>query len=409
MTTTTRCNASPTTHLPLVVLALAVCLLTVWGAAARAEVPIRLSVKFILDATGSRPALGLINTNDEVTAQVDLGNQILAAMGSEFRLELVEIVDLAGVPDWYGAMPLQDIVDLRDEARDDPDAFAWRSESANVYVSGSSGSGAAILPTNDSWFVNNANDIILVGQGLRTTTFIHEVGHLMNNEHTFEGGCSPSAVDNVMSYDVTRDRFEECQMDKQSRQASYGAMFLGRRAYYVDGQNGSDNDYASFDDPMRTLDRVLDYDPSVFQGTTLVLLNDTQLSEPVTIPDLEIVSRRGPRTIHEDNKLWELPTDIDPDFSPAVRALLRETRAADRARNRRGGVVALERAAQRASGRGQHAIWLELAERLRHTGDCVAAGAYYGRIAEHTTQVHLRQHVLREAATCEPSRVPPGN
>ena len=69
------------------------------------EIPVRLSFKFILDASGNRPATGHLNTDAEIDAQIAAGNGIFSRFISELRLEKLEVVDVAGVSQWYSAGP----------------------------------------------------------------------------------------------------------------------------------------------------------------------------------------------------------------------------------------------------------------------------------------------------------------
>ena len=77
------------------------CVLSTYGQA----VPVRLSFKFILNAAGSRPANGNINTDAEIEMQVDRGNEIFSRFISELRLESLEIVDVSGIPFYYTTEP----------------------------------------------------------------------------------------------------------------------------------------------------------------------------------------------------------------------------------------------------------------------------------------------------------------
>ena len=402
------------------------------SAPARAAVPIHFSVKFILDGNGSRPLMGGINTDGEVRNQIDRSNQILDAMGSEFEFEVVEIVDLAGVSQWFMTPFDGDTLDgIRDAARDDPALYAWRTDAINVYVNGSGSSGIAYLPQNSGW-VDNVNDIFLLGQGLRATTFLHESGHVLSNVHTHESGCTgldddPSwsrtevaennfgsgplspeqdaQVDDVfysvMSYHSTRDRFAPCQLDGHSGQASYGVHgLMPRGIFYVDGVNGEDDGYASFSKPLRSLDPVSDYPEWLTRDGYVVLLNHTSLTVPLATPGLTIVPRQGAKQIHQDNQLWVLPTAESEVFPPPVRALFHTARALERAGDRPGVRRVLAMALERTTGAAKVAIHLELAQRFEDDGDCGNARSHYGHVAELTLQDELRRHAAERATAC---------
>ena len=52
------------------------------------EVPIRVNVNFILNASDNRPATGDLNTDAEVNAQVQRANEILAENDTEYKMTL---------------------------------------------------------------------------------------------------------------------------------------------------------------------------------------------------------------------------------------------------------------------------------------------------------------------------------
>lgn len=151
----------------------------------------RVSVKFILNAGGNRPASGSINTDQEVFDQINLANEILRATGRGYELQLTEIVDIAGESQWFNStIDSTTRAALEAAAEADPAGYAWRTNAINFYVLGSSGSGTCSFP-------GGGNDAIIVGQGLRDTTFIHEIGHYMDLCHTQGcpcGSCDPNDV-----------------------------------------------------------------------------------------------------------------------------------------------------------------------------------------------------------------------
>lgn len=159
------------------------------GGAVEAEAQLvwRVSVKFILNANGNRPATGNCNTDAEVEAQIDLGNEVLEAYGRGYSLQLTEIVDLSGVSQWYSStINSANRDNLEAAAIASPTTYAWRSNAINIYINGDDGSGICSFPGSGA--------IIFLGQGIRTTTFIHEIGHYFNLCHTQGcpcGSCDP--------------------------------------------------------------------------------------------------------------------------------------------------------------------------------------------------------------------------
>ncbi len=166
---------------------LALLLMLLGPAAASAQIEWRVSVKFLLDAGGSRPATGNLNTNAEVQSQIDLGNAALAATGRGYQLRLVEIVDLAGASAFSNmscAAGDRDALDLI--AHLQPSVYAWRSDAINVYVTHASCAGICSFPSNVS-------ETIVLGQAANSTSLLHEIGHYMDLCHT--QGCPCGACD----------------------------------------------------------------------------------------------------------------------------------------------------------------------------------------------------------------------
>lgn len=154
---------------------------------ATAQIVWRVSVKFILNNNGNRPGSGNINTDAEVQAQIDTANAILDAHMRGYRLQLTEIVDVTGLEAFYSAdINSTNKTLLEASAKANPGVSAWRTNAINIYINGDGGSGICSFPPGE--------EIIFVGQGLRLTTFIHEIGHFMDLCHTQGcpcGSCDP--------------------------------------------------------------------------------------------------------------------------------------------------------------------------------------------------------------------------
>lgn len=160
---------------------------------------LRLSVKYILDSDGNRPATNNnLATDDQVRAQIELGNQILRRSGNEFQFELVEITEVANASDWFmvNARSSTNRHDLQKAVLRDLQKYKFRFDAVNIYINGSSGSGnsAVYLP----------DQIILCGQGGNSTLIPHEVGHYFGLWHTQGrscGGCGEPPVTNIVVLD----------------------------------------------------------------------------------------------------------------------------------------------------------------------------------------------------------------
>jgi len=153
-----------------------------------AYVPIRISIKFIVDANGGRPTTGNLNTDEEINTEVDEANRILAENFSEFRIELLELYDLSGVSQYYStdatANDCANVGNLRSDARSNPSTYGWRNDAINIYINGGTSSACSRFPSE--------NDIILMNQwcGNTPTCILHELGHSLNLMHTHETCCT---------------------------------------------------------------------------------------------------------------------------------------------------------------------------------------------------------------------------
>ena len=146
----------------------------------------RVSVKFVLDEDGRRAAFGDLNSDEEVRAQVDMANRILCGPGGAYTLQLTEVVDLPSVSQWFAMNCHEGERDaFENEARANPELYAWKSDAINVYVAGqlSGCGGICSSPRTPS-------EIIILGQRLSVTTLLHEVGHYFGLCHTQGCPCS---------------------------------------------------------------------------------------------------------------------------------------------------------------------------------------------------------------------------
>jgi hypothetical protein len=255
---------------------------------ASAQIQWRLSVKFILDANGNRPATGIVTRDADVNAQINAANQVLANTGRGFRFAL-EILEVSGASQWFSvdSRSTANKVALETAAIADPARYQFRNNAINIYINGDTNSGVCSFPGGGS--------IILVGQGSRNTTLFHESGHFFNLCHTQGcecGGCGEApnpptcatvpgndgAADtlpdlacweqdnianntfginyenlnagqqaqvdavffNIMSYHGTRDRLTDDQMDRLTDAASSDRRNVATgRTWFVDRNCGS--------------------------------------------------------------------------------------------------------------------------------------------------------------------------
>jgi len=117
---------------------------------ALANIPFRVSIKFIVDSNGDRPSAGSFNTDDEANAQEQLGNEILKTMVSELRMQVTEIIDLPSSLSAYSNDSVSEATrdTIRSLAIASPTTWKWRTNAVNVYVTGGSGSAISKFPPN---------------------------------------------------------------------------------------------------------------------------------------------------------------------------------------------------------------------------------------------------------------------
>lgn len=151
----------------------------------RADITVRLSVKFILSPGGAYPVGGptTIGTNTGFQAEVDRGNTILAATGRGFKLQVVEYLAIqppppAGAPANYWFTNAARGNRAAWEAASIADPVSWRRNGAgalNLYVNKSSSGQCSFVSTGDS---------ISLGENIQVGTVLHEIGHFFDLSHT---------------------------------------------------------------------------------------------------------------------------------------------------------------------------------------------------------------------------------
>lgn len=361
------------THKKALVIAIAFMLISQAVPTATAYVPVRISIKFILDAGGNRPATGNLNTDAEINAEVDWANTILADNMSELRMELLELVDITGVSQYYGSDADETNRDnLRSDAMSDPTTYSWRNNAINIYINGGTGSAISAFPPY--------NDIILLNQwcGNTPSCVLHELGHSLDLLHTHDqdhcadtiqdewcdnfnvsGDCidphtrdeismdnfgqvyndlTPAQQDqvdmvfnNVMSYHTGEPqlRLSYCQMDRKSSTAdSDRGWLLARTPVYVDSTyTGSES--GRFPTPYITLQSAIN---AGLSGKVVVLQQGSHTA-PTSVMNVSsyMVTRFGTSTVGQGCLLYSLPTDLENSKTPEVRNAIKAVQADDNA------------------------------------------------------------------------------
>ena len=393
------------------------------------EVPVRLSFKFILDASGNRPATGNINTVAEIDEQVTAGDQIFSSIISELRVEKLEVLDVAGHSEWYAAGNTDEERDgIRNAAIADPAGYYWRTNAVNVYITGASATAVSDFPPN--------NNIIIVCQGIFDTTVAHELGHILNLFHTHQPGggdsCSDTIMDNenwsrddiatnnfgapynnltpaqqfqvdlvwrnLMSYHDPDNRnvLTFCQMDRESTQ-SYAnrTTLLSRVPVYVDSAyTGTHN--GSFTEPFQTIQQAIN--AGNLAGKAMVLESGihTRPAVDLAIPS-SVVTRKGASTVQDPPPPYMLPYSVQQSADPAVREPVRRALESDRRGDIAGVIAGLSEAESHASGRERTALQMEIAQRYRDLKQWADAEKWFRKAASGADQEELRKHALKQA------------
>lgn len=337
---------------------------------ALAEVPVRVSIKFILDVSDNRPSVGNLNTDAEINAEFDAGESILRQNLSEFSLHNVEgadtIVELDDVSQWYDSISDEtNRDDLRAAAMANPTAYGWRTDAINIYINGGDGSAISKFPPD--------NDIILMNQGCSNTPscILHELGHSLYLMHTHEpngddcadtiadnegwsrddiaqsnyacnyadcNSAQQAAVDlvfnNVMSYHVeeAQNRFSGCQKNRVSSQGDFDrGWLLTKDPIYVDAdafpwplENGS------WIWPYNTLQEAVD--AGGLSGKVLVLEQGNYTLATTINTNVEIVTRSGPSYVEPPGaQHYKLPVDLENSHNAEVRQAIIEVQENDKA------------------------------------------------------------------------------
>jgi hypothetical protein len=160
-----------------------VCLLALLATASvrAADINIRISVKFIVNAAGTMPCCGNGNFDafEDITNQVNVANEFLRSTGRGYGLQIAEVTTVGGPATNYYRLSRDDKEVLEAAAEANKSGFKWRDNAVNMYVNDANGSAVCSFPPED--------DILLFGQESRTTSLWHESGHYFNLSHTHSG------------------------------------------------------------------------------------------------------------------------------------------------------------------------------------------------------------------------------
>jgi hypothetical protein len=321
-----------------------------------AEVPIRVSIKCILDANNNRPATGHLNTDAEINTELDWGNSILGSNMTEFQIDVIEFIDLPGVSQYFTSdSTVADRDALRSAAMAAPATFHWRTDAINIYINGGTGSAISRFPPG--------NDIILMNQwcGNTPSCILHEMGHTMNLMHTHETCCTNQdecsdtiqdndswtkdqvaqnnfgttynnlnasqkgqvdlVYNNFMSYHTDEPQLliSPCQMDRVSAQGYVDRnTHLTKVPVYVNKWFSGLISFGSFTNPYKSLQDALN--AGGLTDKVLVFQEGAYTTTQEYIDgNMEMVTRTGTSAIDKNGvQLWRLPVDLAKSKTPAV-------------------------------------------------------------------------------------------
>jgi hypothetical protein len=164
------------------------CLLLPQALASAQSVRARISFKVVLDANGNPPPEGGFSPATHIEERVLRANELLALNGADWRLDLVEIVEVAGISQFYAPFDSCPVVrhQIETAAEADPATYHWRTDAINVYVI-QHAEGCAVCARvmgGDNIVISNVQ---APPSNQLDYTLIHEVGHYLDLCHT--QGC----------------------------------------------------------------------------------------------------------------------------------------------------------------------------------------------------------------------------
>lgn len=168
----------------------------------RAEIAVRLSVKFIRNTSGAYPSGG-IGTNTGFEAEIDRGNPILAATVRGHKLQVVEYIGIqppapagSNANYWFTLDARSNRSTIENAALADPATWRWNADALNIYVNDSA--------SGQCSFIGNGLSISL-GKTVGAGTVLHEVGHFFNLSHTHANDYADNTNPAVFTQDDLLD------------------------------------------------------------------------------------------------------------------------------------------------------------------------------------------------------------
>lgn len=162
---------------------------------ARADIEVRISVKFIKNFDGTRPMNSSnidLSTSTAFDAEIAHGNAVLAATGRGYRLRVVEYLEIQpSAPSgqasdyWYSLPARSSRSTFEAAAQADKATWRWHDNAINIFVNNSSSGSCS--------FVGNGLSISMGSTIFTQGTIVHELGHFFNLSHTHAGDSACTA------------------------------------------------------------------------------------------------------------------------------------------------------------------------------------------------------------------------
>jgi len=393
------------------------------------ELPVRVSVNFILNSSGNRPATGSINTDAEVNAQVERANEILKENSTEYKFHLLGINEVSGQSAYYGLDSTSANRDaIRSAAQANPSTWHWRTDAINMYINGGTGSAISDFPPD--------NNIVLFNQNIWDMTMMHEVGHSVYLYHTHQGpsdycadtlpdneywnrdeiasnsygvvyaGCTPAQQalvdntwENLMSYHDGDNRhiITPQQGDRVSDLTYDDLWMLTDTPVYIKSAEWPTGANGSWDNPYATIQAAINAGQD--NNRTLVLMSSGLHLSPYSVltNNTKLITRRGTSIIEEMPPPYELRHDLENSTNNAVAQAVEEAQTQTRAGDEEGSLAAIRRAAELAKGKERHALLIEIGDRLKAKDEFDEAETFYSLAAAESDQPDLKKRFERKA------------
>jgi len=232
---------------------------------AKADIEVRISVKFIKNFDGTRPMNSSnidLSTSTAFEAEITHGNAVLAATGRGYRLRVVEYLDIQppapsgqAANYWYILAARDNRSTFEAAAQADMATWRWHSNAINIFVNNSSSGSCS--------FVGNGVSISMGSTIFTQGTIVHELGHFFNLSHTHAGdnGCTAGPYP-VMDGDGLADTIPDhnclTTLDQLSM-ANYGLNYAALNAAQRTAVDNTFNNVMSYHNENLLLDIQMDH------------------------------------------------------------------------------------------------------------------------------------------------------